>query len=96
MFLMVEVVRSIGFLERYDISGKTAKELVDELMLDEALFPYVKMAIPVLKKRGKEKGIHLVYLVDEYELADEDYERWIRRISPKIPSRLDEGSGVLL
>ncbi|MFD1705214.1 MULTISPECIES: hypothetical protein [Siminovitchia] len=73
----LEYTRSLDFLKNYSIEGKTAKQIQEEMLIDEDLLHYVEKALEVLKEKNKMRGIDMIYLVDQYVIEDEDYEDWL-------------------
>lgn len=69
--------RSLEFLLNYSLEGKTAKQIHEEMRIDQEWLHYVEKGLEVLKKEGKMKGIDMVRMVDIYVMEDEDYEGWL-------------------
>lgn len=75
----VEYTRSLDFLLNYSLEGKTAKQIQEEMRIDEDWLYYVEKALSKLKKKGEMKGIDMVRMIDIYVIDDEDYEGWLKR-----------------
>lgn len=74
-----EYTRSLDFLLNYSLEGKTAKQIQEEMRIDEDWLYYVEKALSELKKKGEMKGIDMIRMIDIYVIDDEDYEGWLKR-----------------